>query len=383
MPDQPLAPNANRIMPSTPPTNLPTGQAGLPTPAPMPRPTSPPPAPVPPPAPIAPVVPRPVPPLAPKPATPQAPAQSGYTSELRTMSADVNSLKVGQAPMGIKPPISSAPSTPTAPATPAPSIVVPPKSSGGGMFKKLAIGLLALVVVVVFGYIIITMIGGGTQEATPTPSPSASVSASPAAKLLRTYFGTPGSSINLQSSTTGTDDFLSGLATIQPAGKQAAVVTLQHAGSSASPLTFLNDTVGTVPASLSATFGSDWIVLIYGQTEHFSTAGALTNDSSVSNRPAVIIELTDASSANQSMQTWEGSGFAVAFAKLFQYNTSKQLVSGFSSGTYRQILVRYQNFSYADQSLDYGIVTASNNKNYLVITSSRESLFFTIDQLMQ
>lgn len=83
------------------------------------------------------------------------------------------------------------------------------------------------------------------------------------------------------------------------------------------------------------------------------------------------------------MQAWEGSGFATAFAKLFQYNTAKQLIAGFSSGTYRQIPVRYQNFSYADQSLDYGIVTASNNKNYLVITSSRESLFFVIDQLMQ
>ena len=33
--------------------------------------------------------------------------------------------------------------------------------------------------------------------------------------------------------------------------------------------------------------------------------------------------------------------------------------------------------------IDYAIVTASNNKNYLVLAGSREAAFFAIDQLMQ
>jgi hypothetical protein len=296
------------------------------------------------------------------------------------MSADIGNIKVGQAPAGVKP---SAPTAPGAPSAPAPSISIPSVSSKG-MAKKLIYGLITIAAIGIFAYIFLAMVGGGSQEATPTPSPSVSASASPVVKLISSYFGNPGSTINLPNPTTATDDFLSALVTIQPSTKQATVVTIQHVGATTNPLTFLTDVIGSVPASLSATFASDWLVLVYGQTEHFNASGVLdTTNTSVAARPVIFVELSDASTANQAIQSWESSGLAASFAKLFKYTTSKQLVTGFSSGTYRQMPVRYQNFPYADQSLDYAIVTASNNKNYLTIASSRESLFFAIDQLMQ
>ena len=394
MPDQPIVPNANRI--TVPPPNLPrptvpASPAPMPQPMPAvtvpPRPTMPPPAPtqVPPraPAPIPPAAPAvpsiPPRPVAPPPPVPAAPSQ-GYTSELRTMSADIGSIKVGQAPAGIKPPMSGAPA---APSMPAPSIAIP-AASAGGILKKIGFGLLVVIALAIIWYVISAMTGGGTQEATPTPSPSTSAAASPTQKSLNSYFGNPGSSINLQNPTTATDDFVSALVSVQPSSKQTTVIPVQHVGSTATPQIFFTDILGSVPASLSATFGSDWLLAAYGQSEHFTTTGTIdTANTTVGTRPVIVIALNDASTANQAMGAWEGSGLAAAFAKPFQYDASKRSGANFSSGVYRQIPVRYQNYPYADKSLDYAIVTASNNTNYLVLASSRESLFFVIDQLMQ
>jgi hypothetical protein len=70
-------------------------------------------------------------------------------------------------------------------------------------------------------------------------------------------------------------------------------------------------------------------------------------------------------------------------AELFGYDIAKQAAASFASGTYRQVPLRYKNFPGPDRSLDYGIVTASNNKNYLVLAGSREAMFYAIDQLMK
>jgi hypothetical protein len=63
--------------------------------------------------------------------------------------------------------------------------------------------------------------------------------------------------------------------------------------------------------------------------------------------------------------------------------SSKAIVPTFSSGTYRATQVRYRNFPYADRSIDFANVHASNGKDYLVLSGSREAMFFAIDQLMQ
>ncbi len=388
MPDQ----NSNRITSmlqdlqaqrSNPPTNLPTPRT---PPAPMPGAAVPPQPTMPPPAPRQPIAPPtpPVPPVPPvPPPAPQAPVKKpvDYTSELRTMSADIGNLKVGQAPTGIKPtPV--VPAAPSAPTIPAPAIAVPPVTPRG--ISRALLYSIAGIVVIGIGYVIVSMMGGnGEQVITPTPSPSASATLLPNARSLASYFGTPSLSINLENPSDGTADLLNGLVSVTLNAQQATVISIQHMGASAAPADFLQDTIGTIPTGLSTTFGSDWRAIVYGQTEHFDATGAKSSDTTVQNRLALVIELTDASGANQAMHAWETSGLASAFEPLFQYETAKLLVSGFSDSAYRQIPIRYQNFPHADKSLDYGIVSATNNKNYLVITASRESLFFVIDQLMQ
>jgi hypothetical protein len=145
----------------------------------------------------------------------------------------------------------------------------------------------------------------------------------------------------------------------------------------------MTDVFAMAPTTLTSTLGSDFLALAYGQSEQFSDVGVRTDLVTPVPKVVFIFEITNASSTNQAMRAWESATLPTASAALFGYDAAKRLVAGFSEGIYRTIPVRYLNFPYADKSVDYAIVTASNNKNYLVISSSRESIFFVIDQLVQ
>ena len=97
----------------------------------------------------------------------------------------------------------------------------------------------------------------------------------------------------------------------------------------------------------------------------------------------MISALQDATAANQAMQSWETNGLASAILDLAGFDKTKASTPTFSGGLYQQMPMRYQNYSYADQSIDYAVVLASNGRNYLVISTSRESMFYVIDQLTQ
>lgn len=317
--------------------------------------------------------------------------QKDYSAELRTMSADIGNIKVGQAPAGIKQPTPTAPvpeSPAAAPKIPSiPTIVVPAAgSSGRGMSKKLIYGIVGAIALIGIIYAAVSMIGGGSApQATASPSPSISISPAPTlgGKSLRSYFGNPGKSIDLQTATTGLNDLLNALVSVQPSMKQAVSLAINHQGSAATASVFFADAAMPMPTDLNASIGNDWALLAFGQSEAFDSTGIKTTDTNNGIRLVVVLELSDATKANQAMQAWENAGLASTSAALMQYDTTQRVVSDFSGGTYRQIPIRYWNFPYADRSIDYAIVTASNNKNYLVLAGSREAAFFAIDQLMQ
>lgn len=297
------------------------------------------------------------------------------------MSTDIGNIKIGQAPASIKPQTepSAASETPITPAITIPSA----PSIGGKTVRKMVYGILAALVLIVIVYGTVSFFSGNQQTSTATPSPSASTAPISGVKNLRSYFGNPASSINLKSTATGKDDLLNALASVPMAPQQAVVLSVQHMGATTDIGTFFNDTIGEIPANLKESFADDWSVLAYGQTEQYDSAGAQVANTATGTRIVVLAELSNASQANQAMQIWETSGLASASSGLMQYDISKSVVAKFSNGVYRQIPVRYWNFPYADRSMDYAIVTASNNKNYLIISGSREALFFIIDQLMQ
>ncbi|MCC6934393.1 MAG: hypothetical protein IT406_01705 [Candidatus Yanofskybacteria bacterium] len=297
------------------------------------------------------------------------------------MSADIGNIRVGQAPMGVPP----QQKTPAEAPRQAPTISVPAATAPSGMLKKVVVGILGAIVIGGIA-LLITSLFGGDETPTPsqTPTPAAATSAPVLGRSLSSYFKGQTVTATLKNDTVARTDFASALANTAPKSKQAVPVIVELNGGSATAAQFLDIMLdGGVPADLASTLASDWMVLAFGQTEQFTASGTVDPDAAVGTRIAIVMELSNATKANQALTVWENTGLASAGAPFFGYGMSRRVVQEFSTGTYRQIAVRYWNFPYADRSIDYAIVLASNGKNYLVLTGSREAMFFAIDQLMQ
>jgi hypothetical protein len=301
------------------------------------------------------------------------------------MKADMERLKTGQAP---------APRASTAPAIPKPAApaeqqegkaladqgISIPESPGGKGKRKLILGVVAIIVVLLLGYAIVSMLGGDPEPvATRTPEQTATPTATlkPSVRSLASYFGQASGTLNAMDLT---DDlgWLNQLRDLPGPPKDARSVNLIGPDDT--------DPIGSVlsmPSAVRTSLGEDSIVLVFGQDELFDDDGAQQEVESPEQRLIFVIEVTDASSANQAMQAWEQSSLEedVAFALVVTPNLA--IVETFSDAAYRQIPLRYRNYPYADTSIDWGIVSASNGANYLVISGSRQSIFFAIDQLLK
>ncbi len=121
-------------------------------------------------------------------------------------------------------------------------------------------------------------------------------------------------------------------------------------------------------------------LLVYGQKEHFDTKGKLVPNSKTDTRLVIISEAKSTSSTQGAMSSWEQT-MPEDLSSIFGLNYKKGSAVTFSDNIYNGIKIRYSNFNYPDRSIDYAIVTASNKKNYLVITNSRESMYATINAL--
>jgi len=298
------------------------------------------------------------------------------------MSADIGRIQVGQPPA----PVKAGPAQPVAapPVAPIPPPVVIPPPASGGKGRLVLFGILGILGIVILAILVSALMGGnGEQVAEDTPTPSASATVSPRAKTLTSYFGTPKSTLTLGNAAAAASDFRNALLTAQPAAKQALAMEIRGAGGPMSADAFMKAVFASVPADVTAALAADWTAFAYGQTEIFGTDGTALANPPLATRPVLVFEIADASKANQAMQAWEGTDFASAAAAALGYDTAKALVETFGSGTYRQIPVRYRNFPYADLSADWAVMLASNGKNYLIISASRESMFFAVDQLMQ
>ncbi len=357
------------------PQSVPPSAAPLPrpAPAPIPREIPVPPAPKPPVIPPSPVqkVPVPTAPAAPQP----------YVGSTRTMSSDISNIQVGRPAEGTKAPIIAVPTAPPPLVPAAPAITAPPAATNrrGRTLFIVVVGVLILVILVA----IVLSLSSGTSTPTPTPTASPIATLSIPAKSLQSIFGNPTGSVALESDSTAVADFRNATLTAQPALNQAVSLALTRGGSPLSPATFLAAVIPTMPSTITTALGDELTVLVYGQSELYDASGTKISTTTPQNRLVLVVEAPDATAMNQAMQTWETTGLASASASVFGFSMSKASAGAFATGTYRQLSVRYLNFPYADQSLDWGIVLASNGKSYLVIAASRQSFFWTIDQLMQ
>lgn len=395
-----------------PPVSVPVPEIPKPkfTPPPLPS-AMPRPAPAPSPVPTTPPL-KPSTPSVPAPSTPPTvgPAKE-YQSSIRTMKEDISTLKQGQKPTGVDVPrIIQPPAPPSAPSVPKPSIpgqpqqfkmpsvnlgqaektgplpqtkeptppagrpapapqksqiYTPPLSTGGisGSRNRL-FGIVAGAVVlfgVLYWFLVLRVPEPEIVLETPTPTPVATP-----VQTLNSIFADVTEIEPLAQITAG--EFRKNSQLFNTPGLKAKLLEL------------IEGVGAKYPVEMEGILGNDAVALWYGQKEFFDNKGQLKTGVSSQARLVIINEVSNTSSAPQVISSWESS-MQEDLRLLITLNDSNGLGIDFMDNFYNGVGIRYKNFPYADQSIDYAVVIASNGKSYLVVTGSRESMFAAIDAL--
>lgn len=374
----------------------------------------------------------PTPPPSAKPAPAPLPQQpGGYQSSIRTMSDDISRLNQGQKPAGISVPRKIEPTTPTpikpvelkvtlppvpppagGPVQPRPmvppsqfkvpqvslgeaqksatlpqsrmppvpptqkeskpSIYVPEVPRGGGNRKMLFGGIAVLVVLagVLYWFLVLKPSNQEIVEESPTPIPTEVM----VPKLADIFSGTV-SPITVDRANLAQSLREKVEAMDVTTGTFAKVSISDSEGLNVS----LNDLVA-IPQEVKDGLGLDFVVLVYGQREAFDGKGMPVTPTKSIDKLALVFEVKDRTLADQAMHNWEKT-MAKDLQVAFSHDVLKESSKEFLDNYYQGNPIRYKNFSYPDSSIDYAIVLGSNANNYLVISSSRESIYAAIDKI--
>lgn len=147
---------------------------------------------------------------------------------------------------------------------------------------------------------------------------------------------------------------------------------------------FLNRFLIDFPANMLSAVDEKTFDLIWSaQKELFNVQGKEISsnfDTTEVRRLALVVRVTNAEQARKIMLGWETT-LPQDLQNLFTFPVFSEQ-SSFSPSSHRNVAVRYMNFSTPDYSIDYAVVTAKNNDDYLVISNSREQMFGIIDVLL-
>jgi len=300
------------------------------------------------------------------------------------MTSDVQRIRTGQAPSAVPgtAPVepSETPQGPTVPAPPSPTMrpaggIVVPQETSSGFGKKIAyiIGILALFgILVIGGYALFS--GEAKPSPTPTRTPTTSPTPTPARqKDLSFYFGQLAGTLRLTTTEPTRQDIRNALTPYVPVNAgQVRNVEAQGIALFPSVLSTLSN----------EDLGIEGAVLVFAQGELFDGNGMRLTEVNPQPRLIFVSEVTDGTAVRNAITAWE-SNLTERDEILFDIEITNASVAVFSDGEYRGIPIRYQNYPYADRSIDWAIIPASNRKNYLIISGSREGMFFTVDQLLK
>lgn len=439
------APKTGAPMGNPPPANLPGVRLNTPSPAPsMPKPvspapsmpSSPAPAPAPtkpltpsngakPAAPSAPVAPAPAP--APAPVAPKAPASptQEYRSSIRTMTEDISTLKSGKAVGGVDISRKIGPQAPApAPVQPAPAPVKPTgpqirvslgKTQAAGALptvpgvqpskpvqmitpemqqpvsipssKKSGISPLFYALIAV-----LLLVGGGLywwmnqtpDYAVETPTPTMTATPTPPLVPLQAIFD--GEAINYEVAGAGDSiktafGVFAGTASVS-AGQFQKVSLVQNTNETLTPLAILDmfRMASTAYPAALASASVESITLLYGQTEHFDDAGAPIPDAQTNPTPVFVFRVSDRQSVISALSSWEAT-LPADLGGYMLIDPTKEASLNFLDNVYRNTNIRYKNFRFADNAIDYGLPLV-NGRSYLVIAGSREAAYASIDALL-
>jgi hypothetical protein len=215
-----------------------------------------------------------------------------------------------------------------------------------------------------------------TPIVTFTPRPSAT----PNPDVLSTIFMTRGGTIALPASgdpVTAFNNAISAQPNIVSGTFTVIDIASGASSGSAQPLTitgFLNRFVVSYPANLQTALGQNYKFLLYGQKETFDSKGRpVTN---VAPGPRLVMVSEIASSSASIFQGWEPT-MSTSLSGVMAITPAKN-TNAFTATNYKDVSVRFKNFSYPDHSIDHALVQY-NGKTYLIIAGSREAMFATID----
>lgn len=343
-------------------------------------------------------------PLSPPPASnPQPPAPQSAKSYIRTMEDDLEAAKKGlkpePKPFEIKPPPALSKPSPTPPTPPKlPSLPevklgptekaktlelpkpIPPLPAPKGKFAISPKFLVILVLILAAASAAIWFFAVRESKPkvvlTPTPTPI------PTPKSLSELI-TSESQITISS----TENFLTALnnslETISPSSGAFISLNIVDENGLRYSIPQIFERLQIIPPSgiLENLDASDWELAAYGQYEMYDQNGLLTFPESPKTKLGLIAKTANPESLRSTLNTWETT-MAGNLENLFDLDLRKKTSETFLDNVYSGTDIRYQNFPFADSTVDFAIVFLPRfNAYYFVLTSSRESIYSAIDLL--
>ena len=140
---------------------------------------------------------------------------------------------------------------------------------------------------------------------------------------------------------------------------------------------------GIVPPSgvLENLDSNEWAIVTYGQQETFDSKGLPSFNAEPKLKLGLIAKTTNPESLRSALNTWELT-MANDLKNLFGLDLKKATSETFLDNIYTGAEIRYQNFPFADNSIDYAILSLSEfGTDYFILTNSRESIYSAINLL--
>lgn len=333
----------------------------------------------------------------------------GFGSSIRTMQGDIDSILKGKKPEGeifekkmegaIKappppPPLPPSPATPKGPlvklgetekAKPiapvfAPRLLPIPKPEekkiaipppGKAIISKPIILLLALIVAAGgFSYWFFIFRQPEPEapivEVTPTPTLTPAPFESPAPvveeKLVINLGGDPFGQLS---------DFVNN--TFVGVGEIKVVDAVDQLGKDYNFNTFFQSFLINLPQDIISNLDIDnFKFLLFGQTENFGSKV-------INKRYGFVVEVVSEINLTQGLKNWEPA-MADNVKVILNLNIATPQTADFQDNIYKDVAMRYKNFPFPDETIDYAVISGTNGKKYFVFVNSREGIYSVIDK---
>jgi len=377
---------------------------------PTPPPTQLPPTPPKPPAPVSP---------APKPVTPPAqadfaPSGDKFKSLVRTMGEDLEAAKKGikpePKPFEIKPPPGGPKLAPQIVPPPPKMLTVPqiklgpaektktlelpkaesqsspiavPASKKFRLNPKFLILILALIAVFAGAWYFLIKRPEQINVSTPTIAPTPTPTVKTLSELI-----TASKQITIPSSQNFLTALNNGIKTETLSAREFSALDIKDENGNKYSLSQIFEKLDIEPPSgfIENLDNQEWLLFTYGQEEVFDENGSLifpdtVSEAAIAKKTGLIAKIVNPEILRSSLNSWEIT-ISENLKNLFNLDLKKMTSEAFLDNIYTGTDIRYRNFPFADNSIDYAIVNLPElNADYFVLTNSRESVYSAIDLL--